>query len=48
VIRALRKITELKTCTYTPHGETLMIDIVKDIEEELGKAENREEELRLK
>jgi signal transduction histidine kinase len=48
VIQALQKITELKTCAYAVHGETLMIDIVKDIEEELGKAENREEELRLK
>lgn len=47
VIRALRKITELKTCTYTAQGETLMIDIVKEIEEELGKAEDGEEELRV-
>jgi signal transduction histidine kinase len=46
VIRALRKITELKTCTYTAQGETLMMDIVKDIEEELGKAEDGEKELR--
>ena len=45
VIRALRKTTELKTCTYTAQGETLMIDIVKEIEEELGKAEEEEKRL---
>ncbi|MBI4495821.1 MAG: hypothetical protein HY697_02695 [Deltaproteobacteria bacterium] len=46
VIQALQKITELKTCTYTSQGETLMFDIVKEIEGELEKAGEGEKELR--
>ena len=39
VVRALRKITEIKTADYTSEGHGLMIDISKEIEELLGKTE---------
>jgi len=39
VIGALQKVTELETTRYTAEGETLMIDVAKEIEEELRMAE---------
>jgi predicted histidine transporter YuiF (NhaC family) len=35
VIRALRQVTEIKTANYTSEGHGLMIDITKEIEEQL-------------
>jgi len=37
VIRSLKKITEIKTADYTNKGHGLMIDITKEMEEELNK-----------
>ena len=37
VIMALKKITEIKIADYTSEGKGLMIDITKEIEEQLGK-----------
>jgi hypothetical protein len=35
VISALKKVTEIKTSDYTPKGHDLMIDISKEIEQQL-------------
>lgn len=37
IIMTLKKITEIKIADYTSHGKGLMIDITKEIEEQLGK-----------
>lgn len=39
VIGALQKVTDLETTRYTAQGETLMLDVAKEIEEELRMAE---------
>ena len=41
VISALRKITEIKTADYTPNGHDLMIDITREIDEQLESQVNR-------
>ena len=39
VIGALQKVTEIEATRYTAQGETFMIDVAKEIEEELRMAE---------
>jgi signal transduction histidine kinase len=41
VIKALRKLTEIKTADYTSEGRGLMIDITKELEEMLRKIEEK-------
>ncbi len=43
VIRALRKVTKIKTADYTTEGRGLMIDITKEMEEELNKSKGEKE-----
>lgn len=41
VVGALRRLTEIKTADYTSEGHGLMIDISKELEELLGKIEEK-------
>ncbi|MHC4183806.1 MAG: hypothetical protein ACYSR0_10710 [Planctomycetota bacterium] len=43
VISVLKKVTKIKTSDYTPKGHDLMIDISKEIEEQLNKKTTIEE-----
>ena len=43
VIRSLKEITEIRTADYTTSGKDLMIDIVKNIEEHLGKSGGKQD-----
>lgn len=42
VVAALRKLTEIKTAHYTASGQTTMIDIAQEIEEQLKRAKGKQ------
>jgi hypothetical protein len=42
VITALKKVTDVKTALYTGEGNTLMIDVTKEIDEALKKGQKPE------
>ena len=46
VVHALQKLTEVKTSAYIAQSPTLMIDIAKEIEEQLKKTKEPQTELR--
>ena len=42
IIEALKKVSEIRTAEYTPESQTLMVDLTKEIEENLSAAERKE------
>ncbi|OPY81238.1 MAG: sensory histidine kinase AtoS [Syntrophorhabdus sp. PtaU1.Bin153] len=45
VITALKKVTDVKTASYTPESNTLMIDVAKEIDEALMKGQGPNSDL---